>query len=112
MSTSRRRKMTKFRTLRLKEGDLKYPSGRRYYGLADMDGDKATVIVNPVIRAHRDEKELLNTYAHEAVHLGDWMALRSRTNKRDGELTETEVQTIADHVAEVLWKAGYRRTIK
>lgn len=101
--------MTKLRSLELKAGDLRYPSGRPYYGLASIDGDKATVTINPAVRAHKDEKELMNTYAHEATHVGDWMALRAKGAKRTAELTEAEVSLIADHVTEVLWKAGYRR---
>jgi hypothetical protein len=53
-----------------------------------------TIEIDPDIKK---EKDVLETYAHEALHLADW------------RLTERKVKYRANYIAEVLWKAGYRK---
>jgi len=77
--------------------------GRRYYGLADLEDGHAVISIDPVINA--SEKERLNTLVHEGIHIGDWMADRKK------DLTEREVNILAENIVDVLWQQGYRRVL-
>lgn len=53
-----------------------------------------TIEIDPGISS---ERAVLEVYAHEALHLADW------------KLSERKVKFRAKYIAEVLWKAGYRK---
>jgi hypothetical protein len=53
-----------------------------------------TIEIDPDIKK---EKDILETYTHEALHLADW------------KMSERKVKYRANYIAEVLWKAGYRK---
>lgn len=91
-------KPRKLKSLRVIERKLSH-KGRKYYGLAELEEGKATISVHP----HQTAKEMLNTYIHEALHIGDWLC------QRDKDLNETEVNHIASQICNVLWKQGYRK---
>jgi len=69
---------------------------QRCIGLAIEEDGKQTIIVDP----RQPEKERLNTLIHEAIHLVDF------------DIPESKVIRLANKAAAVLWKQGYRRTIK
>jgi hypothetical protein len=92
-------KPLKLKSLKVVERKLSH-KGKKYYGLAELDDRKATISVHP----QQTAKEKLNTYIHEALHIGDWLC------QREKDLNETEVNHIASQICQVLWKQGYRRT--
>ena len=101
--------MTPLKDLKIREKRLEYKNGRMFFGLAELDDGKAVITINPHIRAHKDEKERLNTVCHEAVHLGEWVSNEVVDGRPRRDLTEREVDCIAGTIAEALWQAGYRR---
>lgn len=101
--------MTPLKDLKIQEKRLEYKDGRMFFGLAELDDGHAVITINPEIRAHKDEKERLNTVCHEALHLGEWISRSVVKCRERRDLTEGEVDCIAGTIAEALWKAGYRR---
>ena len=92
-------KPLKLKSLKVVERKLSH-KGKKYYGLAELDQGRAKISVHP----QQTAKEKLNTYIHEALHIGYWLC------QRDKDLNETEVNHIAMQICNVLWKQGYRRT--
>ena len=66
----------------------------RCIGLAVEEDGRQTITFDP----RQPERELLNTLAHEAIHLVDF------------DIPERKVIRLANKVAAVLWQEGYRRT--
>lgn len=80
--------------------------GRAYYGLATLEDGHARITINPAL--NRTARELLNSYIHEAAHIGDWLCTeRDKAKRRD--LREWEIEVIASTIASVLWREGYRK---
>ena len=96
-----KRRKRKPKSLKVVERKL-FHKGRRYYGLAELENGHAKISIDPVI--HRGAKEKMNTFIHEALHIGDWLCERAK------DLNETEVDIIASNICDVLWKQGYRKT--
>lgn len=77
---------------------VKLSTGKWTYVLTPIHGmaiypQEPTVYVEPC----RETKDRLNTFCHETLHT----ALP--------DMTEKEVDRVAGDLAEVLWRAGYRR---
>lgn len=68
----------------------------RCIGLAIEEDGYQRIELDP----RQPEKERLNTLIHEAIHLVDF------------DIPESKVIRLANKAAAVLWKQGYRRTIK
>jgi len=92
-------KPLKLKSLKVVERKLSH-KGKKYYGLAELDDRKATISIHP----DQPAKEKMNTYIHEALHIGSWLCQLKK------DLNETEVNHIAMQICNVLWKQGYRRT--
>lgn len=96
---------TRPRSLRIVKRHLSR-KGRPYYGLATLEDGHARITVNP--KMNKSPRELMNTYAHEACHIADWLCTgRGKAKRRD--LKEWEVDAIAATITAVLWREGYRK---
>ena len=65
-------------------------------GLAVEEDGKQRIEIDP----RQPERERLNTLIHEAIHLSDF------------SIPEAKVIRMANKAADVVWRQGYRRTIK